>query len=124
MILIDTSSLVHFLRRKGDPVVKERVRGILRRGDAATCDLVQVELWMGVGSEQDERDVIALTSVLPSLAMDARIWNLARDLAVRCRRAGQPVPSSDVVIAACAFGHGVAVDAVDAHFAWLERFRE
>ena len=48
MILLDTSSLVHFLRRKGDPEVKERVRGILRGGDAAICPMVEVELSMGV----------------------------------------------------------------------------
>ncbi len=48
MTLIATSSFVHFLCRKGDPIVKERVRSLLTSGDAAICELVAVELWMGV----------------------------------------------------------------------------
>jgi predicted nucleic acid-binding protein len=124
MTLLDTSSLVHFLRRKGDPVVKARLRGILRGGDAAICDMVAVELWMGVGSEEDARAVEALTSVLVLLPTDAGVWNLARRLAARCRREGRPVPASDVVIAACAFANGAGIDAEDAHFEVLRNLRE
>jgi predicted nucleic acid-binding protein len=123
MTLIDTSSLVHFLRRKGDPAVKERVRRLLSGGDAGICELVAVELWMGVGSREDARDVKDLVGLLACLEIETGTWLLARRLAARCREAGTPVPSSDVVIAACAFTHGAAIDAEDIHYRILEQFR-
>jgi predicted nucleic acid-binding protein len=116
MILLDTSSLVHFLRRKGDPAVKERVRGILRSGDAAICPMVAVELSMGVGSEKDRRDVEELCELLISLPIDESVWAEAMHLGRVCRRVGRPVPASDLVIAACARVHGARIEAADAHF--------
>lgn len=123
MILVDTSSLVHFLRRKGDVAVKERVRGMLSAGEGAICEVVAVELWMGVASKEDGRDVKELIELLPSLEIDGRVWAMARRLALKCREAGLPAPSSDIIIASCAFVHGVAIESTDAHYAALERIR-
>lgn len=123
MILIDTSSLVHLLRRKGDPVVKERVKAILRRGEAATCDMVEVELRMGVASAQDERDVSDLTALLIFLPIDRSVWDRAKQLAAKCRRSGRPVPAPDCVIAACAYVHQTDLDAEDSHYDLLNTFR-
>ena len=121
MILIDTSSLVHFLRRKGDPVVKERVRGILRGGDAAICPMIEVELSMGVASPQDARDVGELCGFLLKLPIDERVWTEAARLGRACRKNGTPVPASDLVIAACAFVHGAKIEAADGHFKTLDQ---
>ncbi|MEX2382182.1 MAG: PIN domain-containing protein [Opitutales bacterium] len=123
MILLDTSSLVHFLRRKGEPRVKERVRGLLATGEAALCEIVIVELWMGVGSREDEQDITQLISLLDSLPINSAVWERARELAVHCRKNGTPVPSSDIVIAACAFVNKAAIDYEDHHFAILETHR-
>jgi predicted nucleic acid-binding protein len=123
MTLLDTSSLVHLLRRKGDPAVKERVNSILLRGDAAICDMVDVELWMGVASKEDERDVIDLSALLVSLPIDEAVWQRAKELAASCRKAGTPVPAPDSVIAACAFVHGAGLDYEDEHFHFLEKLR-
>lgn len=124
MILLDTSSLVHFLCRKGDPVVKERVRGILRGGEAAICPMVEVELSMGVATERDGRDVAELCELLVSLPIDGRVWERAARLGRACRRNGTPVPASDLVIAACAHTHGANIEAVDSHFVVLETIRD
>jgi len=121
MTLLDTSSLVHFLRRKGDPVVKERVRSILRGGDAAICPMVEVELSMGVASERDGRDVAELCGLLVALPVDGRVWEEAARLGRACRRNGTPVPASDLVIAACARIHGARIESVDIHFRVLEK---
>ncbi len=123
MTLVDTSSLVHLLRRKGDPAVKERVNSILLRGDAAICDMVEVELWMGVASKEDEKDVTDLADLLISLPIDEKVWQRAKALATACRKAGTPVPAPDSVIAACAFIHRAALDHEDEHFRLLETFR-
>lgn len=123
MTLIDTSSLVHFMRIKGDPAVKKRVANILRGGEAATCEMVAVELWMGVGSAKDEREIKELCSALEFLSIDDTVWQRAKELATLCRKDGTPVPSSDAVIAACAFTHGALIDYEDRHFAVLENHR-
>ncbi len=119
MTLLDTSSLVHFLRRKGDPAVKERVRAILRGGSAATCRMVEVELMMGVGSARDGREVAELCAHLVRLPIDDRVWDEAGRLAKACRKRGTPVPASDLVIAACARVHGARIEAADEHFGVL-----
>ncbi len=123
MTLLDTSSLVHLLRRKGEQTVKDRVNSILLRGDAAICDMVEVELWMGVASKRDQEDVTDLAALLVSLPIDQAVWSRARLLASACRKAGNPVPSSDCVIAACAFVHGAGIDYEDEDFGFLEKFR-
>lgn len=123
MTLLDTSSLVHLLRRKGDQSVKDRVKSILLRGDAAICEMVEVELWMGVASKQDERDVTDLAALLVSLPIHQGVWTRAKSLAAACRKAGTPVPSPDCIIAACAFVHGAALEYEDQHFRLLETFR-
>lgn len=123
MTVVDTSSWIQFLRRNGQPEVKQRVRGLLDRGESVICPVVLVELWMGAGSEPDRRDVADLQSVLISLPIDTEVWACASSLASVCRAKGTPMPSSDVIIAACAFTHGAALEAVDAHFATLEGYR-
>lgn len=123
MTLLDTSSLVHLLRRKGDQTVKERVNSILSRDEAAICDMVEVELWMGVASRQDEKDVTDLAALLVSLPIDQAVWKRAKALAAACRKAGNPVPSADCIIAACAFVHGAELDYEDEDFRLLETFR-
>jgi predicted nucleic acid-binding protein len=119
--LLDTSSLVHFLRRKGDLSVKARVKALLLRGDAVLCDLVVVELWMGVSTPLDGEAVKRLSTVLPILPTNDAVWLVARALGGQCRRMGAPVPSSDILIAACAFAHRAEIEAEDAHFEVLSR---
>lgn len=124
MTLVDTSSLVHFLRRKGDRVVKDRVRGILKSGDAAICPVIEVELWMGVGSPQDERDVADLVGLMIGLPIDGAVWTEASRLARECRKMGNPVPSSDLIVAATAFVHHASIEAEDKHFDLLQSLRK
>jgi predicted nucleic acid-binding protein len=77
MTLIDTPSLVHLLRRKGNLVVKQRVASILQSGEAAICEMVAIELWMGVGSRQDERDVEEFCSLIWFLPITEAVWTRA-----------------------------------------------
>jgi predicted nucleic acid-binding protein len=117
--LVDTSCWVQALRRNGDAAVREQVRALMEAGEAAWCPIVRLELWNGVGSDHDRRSLKALSDVLPELSMDDEVWQAARDLADRCRKAGKTAPVQDVLIAACARQHGVEVMHDDAHFAWL-----
>jgi predicted nucleic acid-binding protein len=124
MTLVDTSSWIHFLRRNGEIHVKDRVRTLMDRGEAVVCPVVLVELWMGAGSVKDRQDISDIQSLLINLETDSRIWTRASKLATICCSKGTPVPSSDAIIAACAFVHGAGIEAVDAHFSTLARYRD
>jgi predicted nucleic acid-binding protein len=116
MKLVDTSSWVHQIRRKGDPAVRARVEQLLRAGEASWCPVVRLELWAGVGSGTDRTLLHHYEQALPELSITDAVWQKAYELADRCRRAGKTVPPHDILIAACALHHGVEIEHDDAHF--------
>jgi predicted nucleic acid-binding protein len=91
----------------------------MEAGEAAWCPIIRLELWNGVGSDRDRRNLRALEDVLPELLFGDEVWRVARELADHCRKAGKTAPVQDVLIAACARCYGVEVLHDDAHFAWL-----
>ncbi len=116
MKLIDTSAWIHQMRPQGDPAVRARVEALLRAGEAAWCDLVRLEIWAGIGSERERRALRQYEAVIPELPIDVGVWQAARDLASRTRRAGRTIPAADILICACARRHGVGIEHADAHF--------
>jgi predicted nucleic acid-binding protein len=116
MKLVDTSSWVHQIRRRGDPSVRARVEELLRAGEAAWCAIVRLELWAGVGSEADRALLQDYQLRLPELDISSEVWQKACELADRCRQAGRTAPPHDIAIAACARYHGVEIEHDDAHF--------
>jgi predicted nucleic acid-binding protein len=116
VILVDSSSWIHFLRPEGDPAVRTRVQVALTQGEAAWCPLVRLELWNGAAGDRDRRILQDFESVLPELAIDAEVWTAAYALARRARSAGVSVPAADLLIAACARRHGARLETADADF--------
>jgi predicted nucleic acid-binding protein len=116
MVLVDTSSWIHFLRPDGDGEVRARVEAALRSGTACWCSLVRLELWKGAGGDREKRVLREFERLVPELAIDDRIWSDACDLARRCRAAGVTVPATDILIAACARHHGAELEHADADF--------
>jgi len=113
--LVDSSSWIEFLRgHESEPA--QRVQNLLAGGEAAWCDLIAVELWNGVrvGSERKALDL--LEAELTSFPLAATEWKLARKLAFHSRQAGITVPTSDIIIAACAVAHGLELEHCDKHF--------
>ena len=98
MVLVDTSSWIHFLRTDGDAHTRARVSATLNAGTARWCALVRLELWNGARGVHEKKVL--------------REFELAR----RCRAAGITVPSTDVLIFACAEYHGAALDHTDEDF--------
>lgn len=124
MVLIDTSSWIHFLRKNGEVAVKERVRRLLESGDAVVCPVIMIELWMGAGSERDRQAITKIEHIVFSLEINRDVWVRATRLSQLCRSHGTPVPASDVMIAACAFTHGSEIEAVDSHYQALAAYRK
>ncbi len=119
MILVDTSCWVDALRIHGSSVVKTRLTQLVRNGEAAWCAVVRLELWAGVGDAHERKVLKEFEQFIPELEIHFEVWDLACDLASRGRRTGKTFPASDLLIAACARHHGVAVESADARFAVL-----
>ena len=122
MILVDSSSWIHFLRSNGDPLVRARVETVLTSGDAAWCPLVRLELWNGAAGSRERRILRDFEAVLPELAIDDEVWSVACELARRARSAGVSVPATDILIAACARRHGAGLETADSDFERLADF--
>jgi len=119
LVLVDSSSWIHFLRPNGDPEVRARVQALLLNGDACWCPLVRLELWNGAAGERDRRILRDFEAVLPELPIDDETWSVAYELARRARSAGVSVPATDILIAACARRHGAELETADSDFALL-----
>jgi hypothetical protein len=116
VILVDSSSWIHFLRPNGDPVVRSRVGTALTSGEACWCPLVRLELWNGAAGDRDRKSLRDFDAVLPELAIDYEVWADAYELARRARSAGVSVPATDILIAACARRHGAELETADSDF--------
>ena len=121
MVLIDTSSWIHFLRPDGDAAVRARVDNVLRAGAACWCPLVRLELWNGAGGEREKKVLREFERLLPELAITPEVWSDACDLARRCRAGGVSVPATDLLIAACAWQHGAQLEHADVDFDAIAR---
>jgi predicted nucleic acid-binding protein len=115
MVLVDTSSWIETLRAGGDASVRQRVSALVLDGEAAWCDMIRLELWHGVRGARETRDLTDLEDVVVPLVIDEAVWRQAVALARRARSQGLTVQAPDLVIAATAQRHEVAVDSTDSH---------
>ncbi len=116
MVLVDTSSWIHFLRTDGLPEVRARVETVLRSGSARWCPLVRLELWNGAGGDRERKILREFERIVPELAITPEVWTEAYDLARRCRAAGVTAPATDLLITACARHHGAGIEHADGDF--------
>jgi predicted nucleic acid-binding protein len=116
MVLVDTSSWIHFLRRDGDPVVRARVVALLEAGTARWCSMVRLELWNGAGGDREKKILRDFERLVPELDITPNVWSTAYELARGCRAAGVTVPATDLLIDACAREHGTALEQADGDF--------
>ena len=119
MKLVDSSTWVHALRRRGDLAARERARLLVLSGQAVWCPIIRLELWAGVGADRERQMLREMEQRIPELSINDEVWQTACELADRCRKAGKRVPASDLLVVACARYHGVDVEAADTHFDFL-----
>ena len=120
MKLVDTSAWIEFLRDR-ESEVADRVEELVAAGEAGWCELIAVELWNGARGEKEKRALEELEEAVVSYPLDAMAWATAKDLARKCRQSGVTAPTVDVVVAGCAFRHGLEIEHRDAHFEEMKR---
>ena len=120
MKLVDSSAWVEFLRRKGDPKVKNIVARLLQVDQAAYTCPIRFELLSGVksGEESDLEQAFALSHHFPFEQDD---WVEAARLERRLRARGLTVPRNDLFVATVAIRTGAVVLCRDAHFSAAQK---
>lgn len=119
---LDTSAYSHF--KRGHPPVVELVD---RAEWIGISSIVVGELWVGflLGGrvEQNQKDLAEFLShpVVEELLVDHEIGLIYAEIVAALRKAGTPLPSNDIWIAASAARAGATVLTYDPHFSAIER---
>src|SRR4051812_7220550 len=115
MKLVDTSAWLEFLRRKGDPAVKQIVGRLLQADQIAFTCPIRFELLSGVkpNEESDLEQAFALSHHFPFTQDD---WREAAVLERRLRVKGLNIPRNDLFVATVAIREKIPVVCRDAHF--------
>lgn len=103
MFLIDSSVWIEFLRPKGSPKIKAKVRDTLQMEEAACCGIVMVEILRGVKNERDFESLYDAMASLPQIAMDDEVIERASRWGFLLDRKGKVVSTTDLMIAAAAY---------------------
>jgi predicted nucleic acid-binding protein len=119
MKLVDSSCWVHAIRANGDTRIARRVADLVSGNAACWCPVIRLELWNGVGSENDRRLLREMEQLLPELSITDEVWEMACELASRCRESGKTCPTNDLLIAACARHHKLPLEHADKHLEML-----
>ncbi len=107
MFLIDSSVWIEYFRRRGSLAVKDRVRGILQREEAASCGIIAVEILRGAKTEKEFQALQESLMALPQIAIDASVVERAARWGFLLDRKGKTVSTTDLLIAAAAFKNAI-----------------
>ena len=119
---LDTSAYSHF--KRGDPAVVELVDSAEWIG---VSSVVVGELWLGflqgdrLARNQAELAEFLAHPVVEELVVDREVARVYAEIALALRRAGTPLPTNDVWIAAAASRAGATVLTYDPHFTRIQR---
>jgi predicted nucleic acid-binding protein len=119
MKLVDASAWIHFLRRKGDSLVKRRVADLLRRAEAAHTCPSWFEI-LAAGKPEEEGDVRAAFSLSERIYFGAEHWEHAAGIERRARAKGLLIPRNDIFVAAVAIENKLTLVCRDSHFEMLK----
>lgn len=119
---LDTSAYSHF--RRGD----QRIVEILDRAEwlgmpATTLGELRAGFLLGGRRERNEAELreFLANPVVEELPVDAEVSRQYAEIFVELRRAGTPLPSNDIWIAATAARQGALVVTYDPHFERIAR---
>lgn len=76
MVLVDTSSWIHFLRPGGDADVRDRVQRLLESGIVCWCPMVRLDLWNGAGGDREKRVLRQFERLIPELDINSAVWEV------------------------------------------------
>ena len=111
MYLIDSSLWIEYLRPKGSPKVKATVRELLQKEEAMSCGIILIEVLRGARGNAEFELLQESLNALPQIAIDEDVLKRAAKWGYELDRKGRVVPTTDLIIASCAFGHATLLHA-------------
>ncbi len=118
--LVDTSVWVEFLRGEKS-TIKKRLENLLDENRALVTGIILAELLTGIAKEKEQHFLEECFLGLPFLETTREIFATTGKMGAALRKKGITMPLSDLVIAALAKAHGLAVLTLDNHFLTLAR---
>jgi hypothetical protein len=103
MFLVDSSVWIEYLRPKGSPNIKERVRAILQKEEVVCCGIILVEILRGAKNEKDFESLRDSLMSLPQIAIDDTVIERASKWGFLLDRKGKIVSTTDLIIASAAY---------------------
>lgn len=120
MKLVDTSLWVEFLRRKGDPKVKQLLGQWLQDDLIAYTCPVRFELLCGVRSNE-RSDLEGALEFSHHLPFEAEDWIGAAELESQLRAKGLNIPRNDLFVAVVAIRKSLPLCCRDQHFSAMAK---
>ena len=121
-LVLDTSAFSQFQRGNSEAVA--RIDGALWVG-VPTITVGELETGFRLGrryeSNRELLETFLRNSVVELIAVDEQVAQIYAEIVVALRKAGRPLPTNDIWIAACAARTGATVLTFDAHFAEIDR---
>ncbi|MDO9585563.1 MAG: PIN domain-containing protein [Syntrophales bacterium] len=114
-ILPDTCAWIDYFR-SGTAPQGQVLDQALSAETVYVCGPVLYELVQGAKSEKEQSMLINALGALPYLEMNEVFWIKAGQLSSALRQKGKTIPFSDILIAALALEHNLAVLTIDDHF--------
>jgi len=111
MYLIDSSLWIEYLRPKGSTKGKTMVRELLQKDEAISCGIILIEVLRAAPSNTDFETLWESLSALPQIEIDEDVLGRAAKWGYEMDRKGKVVPTTDLIIAACAFGRATLLHA-------------
>jgi predicted nucleic acid-binding protein len=119
--LVDTSVWLFALRKDPIPEIRDRIDALLREDLVITTGIIKLEILAGVRSEKEYKRLEMRLDALDQVETGSDLWRCACEYGFRLRREGLTVPSTDVLIAACAKEEEAVLLHADAHFDLMAR---
>lgn len=114
--LVDTSAWIQSFRSAGPADLQEYVRRIVKARLAATCAIVNLELFYGCRSREEFAKLGGALGAQHHLEFEPPVWPISYETAFSLRRQGITVPTVDILVASLAAHHRVVLVHHDTHF--------
>ena len=116
-ILADTSVWIEFFKLQS--ASGEKLEALIMNNSVWVCGVVLFELVQGVRSEEEKTTILDALSDLEYAEMTRHLWQKTGELSASLKQKGLNLPLSDILIAAVAIEHNLAVFTLDKHFAQI-----
>jgi len=120
-VLIDTSAWIQSFHSSGPPDLHDYIRRVIKARLAATCAIVDLELFSGCRSREEFAKLKTALEAQHRLEFEQPVWALGYETAFSLRRKGITVPTVDILIASLALHHQVVLAHHDSHFELIKK---